>query len=316
MRRRLLTVVAATAMTAASVLTLTTTAQADWSEWTNLGGDPLGGGPGSADGSEVYARDTAGDLRVYSHNVNMPKWSRLTNIGGPIVDSPSAVVARKTSPGPSIKEDEVYFRGTDNKVHFLGVTVDCHTGGCQPGSNDQGSVPGAITSAPAAVKLNPNRVDLFARGANKELRHTFQDGVDQMGPWAQWEDLGGTFLEHPTAVAWRGTNRLDVFVKGLDTHLWHKFWTNTQGWSPWEDLGGTLTSAPSAIVFDDNRLDIFAKGTSDTLIHKIWTATGGWSGWEDLGGRFQYSPAATKAFGRIDVHVTGSIAQLENKWWG
>src|SRR5207245_2400307 len=39
----------------------------------------------------------------------------------------------------------------------------------------------------------------------------------------------------PAAVSW-GANRIDIFVRGTDNALWHKWWDNY--WSSWENLGG------------------------------------------------------------------------------
>jgi hypothetical protein len=296
------------ALASASALLFPLTAQANWSSWQNLGGETLYSGPAASLTAvqfykQVYAVNSAGEIVANGIKTSM----------GSAVGSPSAIVARPDE-FPSTFEDEVYYRGTDNKVRFFDWTGNCHFGRCDWRAGANGTIPGTVTSSPAAVLLNPGRVDLFARGANQELRHTFQEGK-LTDPWVSWENLGGTFLDHPTAVAWQGYHRLDVFVRGLDNHLWQKSWTDTQGWSIWWDLGGTLTSAPSAIVFNDGRLDIFAKSTSDTLIHKIWTAGGGWTGWEDLGGRFKYSPSAVGNSGGIQVYVTGSTAQLEVLTW-
>ena len=43
-----------------------------------------------------------------------------------------------------------------------------------------------------------------------------------------WESLGGVLTSEPVAVAW-GENRLDVFVRGTDNALWHKWWDGTPG---------------------------------------------------------------------------------------
>jgi hypothetical protein len=50
------------------------------------------------------------------------------------------------------------------------------------------------------------------------LRHKYWNGS-----WSGWESLGGVFLHNPAAVSW-GPNRIDIFVEGADSHLWHKAW--------------------------------------------------------------------------------------------
>ena len=41
----------------------------------------------------------------------------------------------------------------------------------------------------------------------------------------------------------------DVFVKGTDNALYHKYWNGSQ-WSKWQNLGGTFTSGPAAVSGD------------------------------------------------------------------
>ena len=48
--------------------------------------------------------------------------------------------------------------------------------------------------------------------------------------------------EAPTAISW-ATGRIDLFVRGRDNALYHKWFDN--GWSAdWQYLGGILISPP------------------------------------------------------------------------
>jgi hypothetical protein len=71
-----------------------------------------------------------------------------------------------------------------------------------------------------------------------------------------------------------GNNRIDVFVRGTDNALWHKWWDGTSWGQPkterWESLGGVLTSGPGASSWAANRLDVFVRGTDNALWHKWW----------------------------------------------
>ena len=61
--------------------------------------------------------------------------------------------------------------------------------------------------------------------------------------WLGWEKLGGTLTSGPAVSSW-ASGRLDTFVRGTNSALWHKWYQG--GWSGWENLGGVLTSiAPS-----------------------------------------------------------------------
>ena len=55
--------------------------------------------------------------------------------------------------------------------------------------------------------------------------------------WMDWESQGGVLTSGPAASSW-APGRLDVFARGTDSALWHKWYES--GWSEWEALGGTL----------------------------------------------------------------------------
>jgi hypothetical protein len=94
------------------------------------------------------------------------------------------------------------------------------------------------------------------------------------------------------AASW-GPNRLDVFVVGPQSNLYHKAWNGT-AWDPsspadWDDLGGNCSSAPAVVSWGQNRLDVFVVGPQNNLYHKAWNGTA-WdpsspADWEDLGGQ-------------------------------
>src|SRR5262245_13368926 len=73
------------------------------------------------------------------------------------------------------------------------------------------------------------------------------------------------FVSDPAAVSW-GPGRIDVFVRGSDNALWHKWFENQ--WSGWESLGGSITSAPDVASWGAGRLDVFARGSDNSMMHK------------------------------------------------
>lgn len=132
-------------------------------------------------------------------------------------------------------------------------------------------VPGVFTSSKAAA----------ANASNSEA------AAAKVSPW---RSLGGTLTSGPAAVSW-GLGREDVFVRGADNRLWHK-WYDVQRsgskWSGWESLGGALTSDPDAASYNPGELDVFVRGTDGYLWHKWYPKSvnppqGGWSQWERLG---------------------------------
>jgi hypothetical protein len=126
-----------------------------------------------------------------------------------------------------------------------------------------------------------------------------------------WESLGGVLSSGPDVCSW-AQGRLDVFVRGSDNALWHKWYDG--GWSDWESLGGVLTSDPTAVSWSNGRIDVFVRGTDNALGHKWYD--GGWSDWESLGGVLSSGPdVCSWAQGRLDVFVRGSDNALGHKWY-
>jgi hypothetical protein len=85
--------------------------------------------------------------------------------------------------------------------------------------------------------------------------------------WHDWESLGGILSSVPAVSSW-AEGRLDVFVRGTDNALWHKWFDGS--WYEWESLGGVLTSGPGAVSWDPNRIDVFARAIDNSLVHKWW----------------------------------------------
>ena len=122
-------------------------------------------------------------------------------------------------------------------------------------------------------------------------------------------------------VSW-GTNRLDTFVLGTDSAMYHKWW-NGSAWGPsvggYEYMGGVCMSAPEVASWGPNRLDAFVLGTDHGLYHKWWDG-GAWgpsvTGYEALGG-ICVSPPRVGTWGpdRLDAFVLGTDRALYHKWW-
>jgi repeat uncharacterized protein DUF346/ASPM-SPD-2-Hydin domain-containing protein/uncharacterized protein DUF1573 len=177
------------------------------------------------------------------------------------------------------------------------------------GVSDWVPLGGILTSGPDVSSWAPGRLDVFARGSNNSLIHTWFTG----GTWRTWESLGGQLASDPTAVSW-SANRLDVFARGTNGSLIHK-WYDGAIWHDWESLGGSLTSGPDALSWAVGRLDIFARGRGSVLIHK-WYDAAGWHNWESLGGTLTSDPsAASWAPRRLDIFARGADLSLVHKYY-
>jgi hypothetical protein len=132
------------------------------------------------------------------------------------------------------------------------------------------------------------------------------------GPhWRAWESLEGVLSSSPDVCSW-APGRLDVFARGMDNALWHRWYDG--GWSGWESLGGVITSDPASVSWDNGRIDVFARGTDNALWHKWYD--GNWSGWESLGGTLIGGPdVCSWAPGRLDVFARDTNSVLCHKWY-
>jgi hypothetical protein len=144
-------------------------------------------------------------------------------------------------------------------------------------------------------------------------RFLAQDDIDGIRSiyGSNWESLGGGLSSGPDVCSW-AQGRLDVFARGADNALWHKWFDG--GWSDWESLGGFLTSDPTAVSWSNGRIDVFARGGDNALWHKWFD--GGWSDWESLGGGLSSGPdVCSWAQGRLDVFARGADNALWHKWF-
>ncbi|HXS33145.1 MAG TPA: hypothetical protein VN758_05145 [Solirubrobacterales bacterium] len=134
-------------------------------------------------------------------------------------------------------------------------------------------------------------------------------------PKSTWhiDNLGGGITADPDISSW-GPGRLDVFGRGTDNKLYHKFYASATGWSIWENLGGILTSGPGAVSWGANRIDVVARATDNTVSHWAWTG----SSWviDNLGGGITADPDISSwGPGRLDVFVRGTDNKLYHKFY-
>ena len=95
----------------------------------------------------------------------------------------------------------------------------------------------------------------------------------------------------PQEVTVMSGNRIDVFVRGDDGAVWHKWFDlATFSWSPWESLGGQCVGAPTAAWFAGT-LHVFVRGTDDAMWQRAWSPASGWGDWFRHEGTLTSAPA-------------------------
>ena len=140
---------------------------------------------------------------------------------------------------------------------------------------------GLMHGSPAAVSWGGGRTDVFVRGGGNELAHkSFANGAWSRG----WEDLGGNMTSDP-AVTSSGPDRLLVFARGPDGHMWNTWYNH--GWGGWGDLGGWLgaSNTLSATSRAIDAVDVFVFGSDQTTLfqrsYDYWN--GGWKDFQNIG---------------------------------
>ncbi len=160
---------------------------------------------------------------------------------------------------------EIFVRGQDNTIWHIWQTAPSN------GWSGWENMGGNKTSDPTAIINRDGRMEVFARGTDNALYRKIQSWVN--GPWwplfSGWDSLGGVILGAP-AVARNADGRLEVFARGTDGAIWHRWQISPSGgWSDWNSLGGVLTTEPVVAQNVDGRLQLFARGLDGSLWH-IW----------------------------------------------
>jgi hypothetical protein len=164
--------------------------------------------------------------------------------------------------------------------------------------------------APVSVVSNPSSggYDAFARDTSGALTWW---SIDAGGNWSSPIGLGGSLASSPSAVV-TTSNTIDVFYKGTNGDLWHR-WKVGSNWYGPQDLGmGPLGGPPRALGQPDGTVDVFWQGTDEAL----WSAhyspgTQTWTGATPLGGSFVREPwPVVSASGVVSVFLMGTDSNL------
>ncbi|HSS49938.1 MAG TPA: hypothetical protein VLX28_13460 [Thermoanaerobaculia bacterium] len=117
----------------------------------------------------------------------------------------------------------------------------------------------------------------------------------------------------PDVSAGWGGGRLDIYARGSENSLHHK-WFDGSSWHDWENLGGpSLTSGVGAASWGAGRLDVVGRVSGDTI--NQWWWDGKWHT-NNLGCCFSSAPDITESSPeRQDVFARGYDNALWQRWW-
>lgn len=188
-----------------------------------------------------------------------------------------------------------------------------------PGPTDWEVCDEKISGTASAVSEVTEVIDLVWVDPGRHLFHKFNEGFG----WTAAKGIGGQVAGAPVIVT-SHVNRFDVFVRGVNNNLMHKF-RDSGDWQPagdaYENMGGHLQSDPAAAAWmaepevdTPGPVDVFAVGTDQHLIHKSFDGTDWWpalADWESMGGKMHDTPAAlTLGRGRVNAIVAGPDDRL------
>ena len=188
---------------------------------------------------------------------------------------------------------------------------------------------GSLTVAPGssvhAVSHSPDRLDIFAVGADLGI---YTCGWSPGTGWSNWAQINGGRAAAGTTVfaVSRAPGKMDIFAVGTDYRIYTAAWEAdfADGWHGWWNIRGGV-AAPGTSVFAVSRsrdhLDIFAVGTD----HRIYTAAwepdfaDGWHGWWNIRGGVAAPGtsvfAVSRSIDHLDVFAIGTDHRIYTAAW-
>ncbi len=131
-----------------------------------------------------------------------------------------------------------------------------------------------------------------------------------------WSYDEGLRFSSDVTVASNADGRLEVFVRGSDNAMWHKYQLSPNGgWSNWYSLGGSFTDKPAAYRNADGRMQVFARGTDGNLGTAYCQSNGVWTNFYGMGIAISGSPAVSVNLdGRMELFVRGTNNQIYHSY--
>jgi hypothetical protein len=166
----------------------------------------------------------------------------------------------------------------------------------------------------------------IAGGTRSEVRVDLLPEQATTAP--SWFSLGGILIAPPAVVS-NADGRLEVFVRGTDSRVYHLFQRTANvpnDCSGFELLGGdqTIRGAVSGVLNNWNKIEIFATGRDGSLLHRwqnepnVREATR-WTPWSSLGGQLAGDPTAVlnwdKRIEVFAVHTDGRVQHIWHRWF-
>jgi len=288
-----------------------------WSGWHSLGGSfpsrPVAAS--NQDGRQVvFVRGGSDEVRSnWQEIANANQWSGWKYQGGILRSNP--VVGRNLD-----GRLDVFFYGQDGALLHMRQMVP-NSDAWFAEESLPGDELGGFAGDPAVGRDRSGRLHVFASGKDSFMWHIQQS--EPNGPWLGWASFGRGWPQPGErvylAAGLNRDGRQDVFCKGTDGALWHKWQTVADGdwrnWSAWNSLGGKFIGAPAVKATETGSFGVFALGQDGYLWHAWANAARQWSKWDTCGGfRATGEPATSpETNDRVQLFTRGGDKAL---WYG
>ncbi|MGW7081506.1 hypothetical protein [Streptomyces sp. NPDC054866] len=133
--------------------------------------------------------------------------------------------------------------------------------------------------------------------------------------WQAGLGLGGGIVNDP-GVAPNADDRLELFVRGGGSDLYHKWqnadWSWNKDWHPFPGTAGTVDGSPVALRSPGGHIHVFWRGPDNSIWHlRQQVINGGWGNPAKIASGAASNPAAAlNADGRISVFYNGTDSTL------
>ena len=238
--------------------------------------------------------------------------------GGGRVFSAGSIAA-----GQAVHDDEkmsalfrnaLHANGVQFKLNVMAIGQDGHFdmkafdgSTWSTGWTDLGS--GFANNPPTGVQWAPNSLAAMAIASDGHFYYYYNTGSG----WSPVNDYGYgnvPFVGRPAAVGW-GRNRLDLFARDTNAHVWQKSWDGST-FGSWVDLGGSVATDPAAVNWRGRLLSLAVLNTSGNAMYRL-NSNGNWGDWTNLGGVFASAPTMVfSAAKRMNMFAVDSNGVL---WW-
>jgi hypothetical protein len=184
--------------------------------------------------------------------------------------------------------------------------------------SDWENVGPAVTGRLVVCQNMDGRLELFGRGPDRRLGHSWQMHDEHVGEWAPWEPLGPQIVGNP-AVTRNRMGRLEAFAIDDQGTLGHAWQQAVGGWSAWHPLAAEMVGTPAVIAGAQGLLVVLAidaRGRLGSVRQaEVGPAALAWSGWRALAEATIGPPAAGRNLdGHLNALVRSPDRRLGNLW--